>query len=153
MKQSAGLLLYKFQDDSVRVLLVHPGGPFWKNKDDGAWSIPKGEFDAGEDPLIAAKREFREETGHDADGEFIPLEPLRQKSGKVIHAWACKGDLDPSAIASNTFELEWPPYSGRMQAFPEVDRAGWFTMKEAQRKIVPGQAGFLAALQQKLNTH
>jgi predicted NUDIX family NTP pyrophosphohydrolase len=149
-KTSAGLLLFRRRGGSVEVLLVHPGGPFWKDKDWGAWSIPKGEFDDDEPPLEAALREFEEETGSAAAGPFLPLAPLRQKSGKVIHAWAAEGDLDAAAVRSNTFSLEWPPRSGKRQAFPEVDRAGWFTPDEALRRIHPGQAPFLAQLREHL---
>lgn len=149
-KTSAGLLLFRRRGGSVEVLLVHPGGPFWKDKDWGAWSIPKGEFDDGEPPLEAARREFEEETGSAASGPYMPLAPLRQKSGKVIHAWAAEGDLDASAIRSNTFSLEWPPRSGRRQTFPEVDRAEWFDPDEALRRIHPGQAPFLSELREHL---
>jgi predicted NUDIX family NTP pyrophosphohydrolase len=130
----------------LQVLLVHPGGPFWAKKDIGAWSIPKGEFTAGEDPLEAAKREFREETGCGVEGEYIPLVPLKQPSGKIIHVWALAGDCDPSRLQSNTFSMEWPPGSGRTREFPEVDRAAWFPLAEARRRIVRGQVGFLDEL-------
>jgi len=149
-KTSAGLLLFRRRGASFEVLLVHPGGPFWKDKDWAAWSIPKGEFDDGEAPLDAARREFEEETGFTAAGPFVPLAPLPQKSGKVIHAWAAEGDLDASAIRSNTFSLEWPPRSGRKQEFPEVDRAAWFAPEEASRRIHPGQAPFLEELSRHL---
>jgi predicted NUDIX family NTP pyrophosphohydrolase len=149
-KTSAGLLLFRRRGVSIEVLLVHPGGPFWKDKDAGAWSIPKGEFEDGEPPLDAARREFEEETGFSADGPFVPLEPLRQKSGKVIHAWAAEGDLDGSAVRSNTFTIEWPPRSGRQRTFPEVDRAAWFAPEEAARRIHPGQAPFLESLRKTL---
>jgi predicted NUDIX family NTP pyrophosphohydrolase len=147
---SAGLLLYRRRRGVLEVLLVHPGGPFWAGKDAGAWSIPKGEFSPGEDPLAAAKREFGEETGFTAVGEFLPLSPVKQPSGKIIFAWAVAGDCDPGAIRSNTFTLEWPPRSGRRQEFPEVDRAGWFSLAGAREKIIPGQAGFLEELRQIL---
>jgi predicted NUDIX family NTP pyrophosphohydrolase len=149
-KTSAGLLLFRRREASFEVLLVHPGGPFWKDKDWAAWSIPKGEFDDGEAPLDAARREFEEETGFTAAGPFVPLAPLAQKSGKIIHAWAAEGDLDASAIRSNTFSLEWPPRSGRKQEFPEVDRAAWFAPEEASRRIHPGQAPFLEELSRHL---
>ena len=149
-KTSAGLLLYRETSGSLEVLLVHPGGPFWSRKDDGAWSIPKGEFEAGEDPLEAARRELAEETGASAQGEAIPLGALQQSGGKIVHAWAVRGDFDPDLLRSNTFLLEWPPKSGRMREFPEVDRAGWFQMADAKRKILKGQAGFLDVLQAKL---
>ncbi|MEW6657976.1 MAG: NUDIX domain-containing protein [Thermodesulfobacteriota bacterium] len=144
--QSAGLLMYRHRNGILEVLLVHPGGPFWAKKDLGAWSLPKGEFAPGEDALAAARREFAEETGFPAEGEFIPLTPRKQPSGKVIQAWAFQGDCDPGAVKSNTFTLEWPPRSGRQQEFPEIDRAGWFTLAEAKVKIIPGQAGFLEEL-------
>jgi predicted NUDIX family NTP pyrophosphohydrolase len=147
---SAGLLLYRRRRGVVEVFLVHPGGPFWAGKDAGSWSLPKGEFSPGEDPLAAARREFGEETGFTAAGEFLPLTPLKQPSGKIIQAWAVAGDCDPSALRSNTFTLEWPPRSGRRQEFPEVGRAGWFTLSTAREKIIKGQAGFLEELRQML---
>ena len=146
-KTSAGLLLFRETSGGLEVLLVHPGGPFWSRKDDGAWSLPKGEFEAGEDPLAAARREFEEETGAAADGEAIPLGSLRQPGGKTVHAWAVRGDFDPDLLRSNTFLREWPPKSGRMREFPEVDRAGWFPLETARRKILKGQAGFLDRLE------
>jgi predicted NUDIX family NTP pyrophosphohydrolase len=145
-RHSAGLLLYR-RRKVLEVLLVHPGGPFWAGKDLGAWSIPKGEYDPGEDPLAAARREFREETGFSVAGEFIPLTPRKQPSGKIIEAWAVEGDCDAAAIRSNLFTLEWPPHSGRQQQFPEVDRAAWFSLAAAREKIIKGQAGFLEELQ------
>ena len=135
-KSSAGLLLYRLP---LEVFLVHPGGPFWAHKDEGSWSIPKGEFEAPEDPLAAARREFTEETGFTASGEFKRLTPLKQKSGKIVHAWAVEFDCDPTLVKSNSFV-----FKGR--EFPEVDRAGWFTIEEAKQKILPGQAGFLDQL-------
>jgi predicted NUDIX family NTP pyrophosphohydrolase len=149
VRRSAGLLMYR-RRQVLEVLLVHPGGPFWAGKDLGAWSIPKGEFDPGEDPLAAAQREFREETDFAVAGEFIPLTPRKQPSGKVIEAWAVEGDCDPAAIRSNLFTLEWPPHSGRQQQFPEVDRAAWFSLAEAREKIIKGQVGFLEELQARL---
>lgn len=146
-KQSAGLLLFRKVSGHVEVLLVHPGGPYWAKKDEGAWSIPKGEFDPNEDPLQAAKREFAEETGFVPTGQVYPLKPLRQPSGKLIHAWAIQGDFDPAELKSNTFRLEWPPKSGRQQEFPEIDRAAWVSIDEAKRKILGGQAPLLAQLQ------
>jgi len=134
----------------LEVLLVHPGGPFWAKKDEGAWSIPKGELEDNEDPLPAAKREFEEETGFTPDGEMIPLEPLQQPSGKLIYAWAMKCDLDPARLKSNTFSMEWPSRSGRYQQFPEIDRAAWFTIEEANKKILRGQAAVLVQLQEKV---
>lgn len=130
----------------MEVFLVHPGGPFWVRKDEGAWSIPKGEYETGEDPLEVAKREFQEETGFRAAGEFVPLSPRKQGGGKVVSAWAVEGDCDASAVKSNLFSIEWPPRSGRQKEFPEVDRAGWFTIAEAREKILKGQAGFLEEL-------
>jgi predicted NUDIX family NTP pyrophosphohydrolase len=147
-KRSAGLLLYRRPAGRLQVLLVHPGGPFWQKKDLGAWSIPKGEFAAGEDPLAAATREFHEETGLEATGPFTPLTPVKQPGGKIVHAWAVEGDFDPRALTSNTFSLEWPPRSGRHQEFPEVDRAAWFYLEEAKRRINRGQAPILAELEQ-----
>lgn len=138
-RSSAGLLLYR-RKDVLQVFLVHPGGPFWARKDDGAWSIPKGEFEPSEDPLAAAQREFTEETGFTATGDFTLLTPLKQKSGKIVHAWAVQFDCDPTIVKSNMFV-----FKGR--EFPEVDRAGWFTIEEAKQKILPGQAGFLEQLQ------
>lgn len=149
-KKSAGLLLFREVSGHLEVLLVHPGGPYWAKKDEGAWSIPKGEFEDGEDPLAAAKREFQEETGFAPEGETVPLDPVRQPSGKLVHAWAMERDFDPAGLKSNTFSLEWPPKSGRLQEFPEVDRAAWFPMDEAHRKMLKGQAAFLVQLQQKL---
>jgi predicted NUDIX family NTP pyrophosphohydrolase len=149
-KESAGLLLYRKTRGSLEVFLVHPGGPFWANKDDGAWSIPKGELEAGEDPLDAAKREFREETGLVAEGEFQPLEPIRQSGGKIVHSWAVQGDLESTAVKSNTFSMEWPPGSGKLRKFPEVDRAGWFKIDLAKRKTLKSQLGLLEQLEQIL---
>jgi predicted NUDIX family NTP pyrophosphohydrolase len=145
-KSSAGLLLYRIREGAVEVLLVHPGGPYWKNKDEGAWSIPKGEFVPGEAAVVAARREFFEETGVQIEGELYALKPLRQPGGKIIHAWAVEGDLDPATIVSNTFEIEWPPRSRRLQSFPEIDRGAWFALPEATRKIVRGQARLLEEL-------
>ena len=145
-KASAGLLLYRRAGDRLEVFLVHPGGPFWAKKDRGAWSLPKGELDDDEDPLAAAKREFVEETGFAIDGDFRALKELRQPSGKTIFAWAVEGDCDPADLRSNSFEMEWPPKSGKRQAFPEVDRAAWFTIEEARERILKGQAPFLEEL-------
>jgi predicted NUDIX family NTP pyrophosphohydrolase len=144
-KTSAGLLLYR-RRGVLEVFLVHPGGPFWAKKDAGAWSLPKGEFVEGDDPLAAAKREFTEETGFPIDGEFRRLDPLKQRSGKVIHAWAIEADCDASQVRSNLFSLEWPPKSGQIQKFPEVDRAGWFSIPEARKRIIAGQVGFIDQL-------
>jgi predicted NUDIX family NTP pyrophosphohydrolase len=145
-KASAGLLMFRRCGPEPEVLLVHPGGPFWTKRDFAAWSIPKGEFVPGEDPLAAARREFAEETGIVPEGAFIPLSPCRQAGGKVVHAWAFEGDCDPATIVSNTFVMEWPPRSGRRQAFPEVDRAAWFPLDLAKRKLVSGQVGFVEEL-------
>ena len=145
-KESAGILLYRRRQSRIEVLLVHPGGPFWAKKDPGAWSIPKGEHDPGEDPLSAACREFTEESGFTAAGPFLPLTPLKQKSGKLVRAFACEGEADPGALRSNTFTLEWPPRSGKTKEFPEVDRAAWFPLDAAREKIHPGQVEFLQEL-------
>ena len=149
-KTSAGVLLYRFRDRRAEVLLVHPGGPFWQRKDEGAWSLPKGEFDEGESPEAAARREFAEETGLALDAPLIALAPVRQRSGKIVHPFAAEADLDTSAIRSNLFPMEWPPRSGRMQEFPEVDRAEWFDLASAARKINPGQRPILDELARRL---
>lgn len=145
-KISAGLLLYRVCGGALEVFLAHPGGPFWAKKDLGVWSIPKGEIDEGEEPLGAARREFEEETGFSPEGTFRELTPVRQRSGKIVHAWAVEGDCDPTALRSNTFTLEWPPRSGRMQEIPEVDRGGWFAVDLAKEKILEGQRGLLDEL-------
>ena len=146
-RRSAGILLYRGRDNSREVLLVHPGGPAWAGRDIGAWSIPKGEYDAGDDPLAAARREFEEELGTaPPDSEAQDLGEVRQKSGKLVRAWALEGDLDPDSIASNTFELEWPPRSGKMLEIPEVDRAEWFTLSDAREKMNPAQVELLDRL-------
>lgn len=139
-KQSAGILAYRIVSGAVEVLLVHPGGPFFVRKDTGAWTIPKGEINEGEDPFAAAKREFLEETGIDLKGEFTQLTTIKQKGGKVVHAWAICQDIDTSKIVSNTFELEWPARSGRMKTYPEIDKAEWFEPEAAQEKINAAQA-------------
>lgn len=144
---SAGILLYRRRGAALEVLLVHPGGPFWARKDAGAWSIPKGEAAPGEDLLACARREFREETGFDVDGSFRALPPVRQPGGKTVHAWAVEGDCDPAAIHSNRFSLEWPPRSGQIQEFPEVDRAAWFDLATARSKINKGQRALLDGLE------
>lgn len=149
-KNSAGLLMFRFRNRQLEVFLVHPGGPFWQNKDDGAWSIPKGEYGIGEEPLEAAKREFKEETGYEPEGDFIALEPLRQPSRKIITAWAFEGDCDAAGIASNLFAMEWPPRSGRQAQFPEVDRAAWFAIPTAKVKLLKGQTGFIDQLCDRL---
>ena len=143
---SAGLLLFRQRDKSVQVLLGHPGGPFWSRKDQGAWTIPKGLIGPGESPLSAAQREFAEETGYRPGGEAIPLGSAKQPGGKVVHVWAIEEDWDPADLQSNTFEMEWPPRSGRRQSFPELDRASWFGIGEARLKILKGQAVFLDRL-------
>jgi predicted NUDIX family NTP pyrophosphohydrolase len=145
-RTSAGLLLFRLHEGQLEVLLVHPGGPFWAKKDDAAWSIPKGEIGDGEDALAAARREVQEEIGTSPDGAFIPLAPVRQPGGKVVRAWAIEADVDPAAITSNTFQMEWPPRSGRQQTFPEVDRAAWFTIPQARSKILRGQLPLLDGL-------
>jgi predicted NUDIX family NTP pyrophosphohydrolase len=146
--RSAGILLYRRTGGALQVLLVHPGGPFWARKDVGVWSIPKGEHASDEDPLAAARREFEEELGTaPPSGEPVDLGEVRQKSGKIVRAWALAGDLDTAVIQSNCFTLEWPPHSGRMQEFPEVDRAGWFGLADARDKILAAQAALLDRLQ------
>ncbi len=150
MKKSAGLIMYRSYNNQIEILLVHPGGPYWKRKDEGAWSIPKGEYRDGENPLNAAKREFLEETGFIAKGEFIELEEIRQKGGKYVKAWIFEGNCDSSKINSNTFEMEWPPKSGTKQTFPEVDRAAWFPLELAREKILKSQRTFLDQLKQKI---
>ena len=149
-KTSAGLLLFRKAAAGLQVLLVHPNGPFWARKDEGAWSIPKGLADPGEDLLAAAQREFLEETGMAVDGEFLDLGAHRQPGGKTVRAWALEGDFDPAALRSNTFSLEWPPRSGRTAEFPEVDRAVWFSLGEALEKINKGQRPIIEALVERL---
>ena len=146
VRRSAGLLVYRLREGELEVFLVHPGGPFWRNKDDGAWSLPKGEYTDGEDALAAAVREFGEETGMTIAGEFEPLRPVRQAGGKIVTAWAIAGDFDAAAVHSNTFTMEWPPRSGTARAFPEVDRGGWFTLAEARRKLLAGPRPLLDEL-------
>ena len=131
----------------LEVFLIHPGGPLWARKDAGAWSIPKGEIEKGADPLQEARREFAEETGSSVDGSFIALASLKQRSGKIVHAWAVEGDLDASTVHSNLFSMEWPPRSGKQQEFPEADRGGWFAMPAAREKLIAGQHGFLDELE------
>ena len=146
MKASAGILLYRRGRRGVEVLLAHPGGPFWARRDLGAWTIPKGAIDEGEEPLAAARREFREETGSAIEGDALALTPVKQRGGKLVHAWAVEGDFDCAALRSNLFEMEWPPRSGRIAQFPEIDRAQWFTLEEAAARILPGQAPLLDEL-------
>lgn len=146
-KTSAGLLMYRLTAGALQLLLVHPGGPFWKNKDDGAWTIPKGEVGEGEDLLETAKREFEEELGVKPEGDFVALTPVKQRGGKIVHAWAFEGDLDTSAVQSNTFTMEWPPKSGKQAEFPEIDRAAFFNLETARRKINPAQQAFVAEVE------
>jgi predicted NUDIX family NTP pyrophosphohydrolase len=149
-KRSAGLLLFRRVGGQVEVFLAHMGGPFWARKDDASWSIPKGEFGDDEAPLDAAKREFREETGRIPTGRFIELAPVKQSGGKTVFAWAVEWDCDATAIKSNTFTIEWPPGSGKMCEFPEIDRAAWFALGKARRKILKGQAPLLDELEQRI---
>jgi predicted NUDIX family NTP pyrophosphohydrolase len=149
-KQSAGILLYRIHDEQLQVLLVHPGGPYFKNKDVGVWSIPKGEFEADEDPLAAARREFEEETGQQIDGVFLPLQSIKQKGGKLVHAWAVEGTIDVESIVSNTFRMEYPYKSGKWIEIPEVDQAGWFDVETAKVKINPAQAALVEELNRQL---
>ncbi len=148
---SAGLLLYRRTAGGLEVFLAHPGGPFWAKKDAGAWTIPKGLVNAGEEPLAAARREFAEETGVRLGGPFRPLGSVRQKAGKVVHAWACEGDADPAAVTSNVMTVEWPSGSGRRLTFPEVDRCGWFDPPTARAKVNPAQAEFIDRLEAALS--
>lgn len=150
MKFSAGILLFRRESGFVEVFLVHPGGPFWARKDAGVWSLPKGEYIDDEDPFAAAKREFAEETGLSVDGEFLPLGELKQSNSKRITAWALEHDLDPALMKSNSFLLEWPPKSGKMKEFPEVDAGAWFSLPDAHEKLLPGQRPFLTRLAEKL---
>jgi predicted NUDIX family NTP pyrophosphohydrolase len=150
-KQSAGILLYQLENNYLEVFLVHPGGPFFAKKDAHAWSIPKGEFNDDEDPLDVAKREFEEETGQEIKGDFLKLAPIKQKGGKTVFAWAVKGTLDTSKIVSNTFTIEWPPKSGKMKTFPEIDKGEWFALSTAKEKINESQAALLDELVARLN--
>jgi predicted NUDIX family NTP pyrophosphohydrolase len=146
-KQSAGVLLFRKSTSGIEVLLIHPGGPFWARKDDGAWSIPKGEIQTGEEPFEAAKREFAEEMGVVCpDGDFLQLKPVRQPGGKIVHAWAIESDFDLRQFKSNTFSIEWPPKSGKLRDFPEADQARWFSIDEARQKILKGQLPLLDEL-------
>jgi predicted NUDIX family NTP pyrophosphohydrolase len=147
---SAGLVPYRWRGDQLEVFLVHPGGPFWANKDDGAWSIAKGEIGAGEPPLAAARREFEEETGLSLAGQALPLTPIRQAGGKLVHAFALEAELDPATVRSNRFTIEWPPRSGERRDYPEVDRAGWFRLEAARRKILQSQIPLLEDLRLRL---
>jgi predicted NUDIX family NTP pyrophosphohydrolase len=150
LNKSAGILMYRRISSSIEVFLIHPGGPFWAKKDAGAWSIPKGQIDEGESPLDAARREFKEETGFSAGDDFIELEPVKQKGGKIVLAWAAEGSIDANALKSNTFSMEWPPRSGRQTEFPEVDKGAWFSVEQARAKINPAQCGFIDSLLSKL---
>ncbi len=149
-KTSGGLLLYRRRAGKWEVLLAHPGGPFWARRDEGAWSLPKGELDEGEEPLAAAVREFEEETGQAPGGPFLALGSVRQKAGKVVHGWAFEGDLDPTGFRSATFQMEWPRGSGRMAEFPEVDRVEFFRLDEARRRLNPAQTVFIDRLERAL---
>jgi predicted NUDIX family NTP pyrophosphohydrolase len=149
-RQSAGLLLFRRRAGVLEVLLVHPGGPLWARKDEGAWSIPKGEVGENEDVLTAARREVAEETGANPSGTFIALSPVRQTGGKIVHVWAVESDFDPASLTSNLFEMEWPPKSGTQRSFPEVDRASWFDLATAARKILPSQAIVLQHLAERI---
>lgn len=149
-KRSAGLLMFRKKGGELQVFLVHPGGPFWAAKDAGAWTVPKGEYVEGEEALDAAKREFTEETGFAARGEFIDLGSVRQTSGKIVNAWAFEGDCEPEKLVSNFCEIEWPPRSGKKKQIPEVDRGAWFALAQAREKILKSQLGFLDVLGQKL---
>jgi predicted NUDIX family NTP pyrophosphohydrolase len=152
-KQSAGLLLFRRRAGALEVLLVHPGGPFWARRDDGAWTVPKGEVDQDEDVLAAARREVEEETGARPSGPFIALAPLHQSGGKIVHVWAVESEFDPSSLQSNLFEMEWPPKSGTRRSFPEVDRAEWFDLATASRKILASQAPVLEHLVKQLTAN
>jgi len=149
-KQSAGILLYRFRDNQLQLFLVHPGGPFFAKKDEGAWSIPKGEFTEDEEPLVAAQREFTEETGQSIAGEFFALSPIKQKGGKTVYAWAVEGDIDHETIVSNVFTMEFPYKSGRQVTYPEIDKAAWFDIETALTKINTAQADLINDLQLKL---
>jgi predicted NUDIX family NTP pyrophosphohydrolase len=150
IKKSAGILAFRRKEKGIEIFLMHPGGPFWKNKDAGAWSIPKGEIDETESELDAAKREFEEETGTKVQGALIPLRPIRQKNGKLVIAWALEQDIDAAGITCNLFEMEWPPKSGKYQQFPEMDRAEWFSVTTAKEKIIPAQTALIDELGEKL---
>jgi predicted NUDIX family NTP pyrophosphohydrolase len=151
-RQSAGLLMYRIKDGVIQVLLAHPGGPYFRHKDDGDWSIPKGEPGPAEDLFLAAQREFKEETGLESAGPFVALKPVQQKGGKIVHAWAFAGDCDPRTIQSNTFTMEWPPRSGQQMQFPEIDRAEFFDLDTARRKIKSAQVGLIDELETILNS-
>lgn len=148
---SAGLLMYRIKDGAIQVLLAHPGGPYFAKKDDESWSIPKGESGPDEDLFLTAQREFEEETGLKPTGPFVPLQPVKQKGGKIVHAWAFEGDCDPTPIHSNTFTMEWPPRSGQQQTFPEIDRAEFFDLATARRKVKAAQVGLIDELETIVN--
>ncbi|MFO8051177.1 MAG: NUDIX domain-containing protein [Thermoplasmatota archaeon] len=152
VEHSAGILLFRYEEEGLRILLVHPGGPFWKRRDEGSWSIPKGLLEEDEDPLHAARREFREETGHKVEGAPIELGEIRQPGGKVVHAWAVEEELDTENIESNTFRMEWPKNSGNVKEFPEVDRAEWFDVETAKMKILKGQKVLIDRLLDKVRS-
>lgn len=152
MRRSAGILMYKYRGDELLVLLAHPGGPYWAKKDLGSWSIPKGEYDDGEDPLTAAVREFQEETGGQVQGPFLSLGEVAQSNRKTVSAWAAEGDFDPKTLKSNLCEIEWPPKSGRTQLIAEADRAEWFSLRRARVKILAGQRPFLDRLESALKS-
>ena len=152
-RQSAGLLMYRIKDGAIQVLLAHPGGPYFLHKDEGDWSIPKGEPAPDEDLFLTAQREFEEETGLNPEGPFVPLQPVRQKGGKIVHAWAFEGDCDPAILCSNTFTMEWPPKSGQQKQFPEIDRAEFFDLETARRKIKDAQLGLIDELEAILSKH
>jgi predicted NUDIX family NTP pyrophosphohydrolase len=145
-KTSAGILLFRRRPQGLQVLFVHPGGPLWTNKDEGFWGIPKGQIEPGEDPFAAAQREFAEETGFRPPGPFIALAPVKLRSGKIVHAWACECNFNPADLNSNAFTMEWPPHSGKLAQFPEVDRGEWFSIEEARLKTSPGQMELVAEL-------
>ena len=151
-KSTAGILVYRLREGEPEVFLAHPGGPYWRKKDEGAWTLPKGEIEDGEDPLTAGRRELLEETGYEAEGPFLPLGTIRMKSGKQVHAWAAEGDLDPRSLVSNTFEIEWPPRSGKRASFPEIDRADFYSLDAARRKLHPAQLPFLDRLVEALSS-
>jgi predicted NUDIX family NTP pyrophosphohydrolase len=152
MKRSAGLLLYRRKGKAFEFFLVHPGGPFWRRKDAGAWTVPKGAIEQGEDPLAAARREFAEETGFSVDGAFVELGDFKQPGGKHVAVWAVEGDCDPAKLTSNEFEMEWPPRSGKRESFPEVDRGAWFSENEAREKFLIGQRSLLEAFFDRVET-
>lgn len=156
VKRSAGVLLYRWRDGELEVLLVHPGGPFWAKKDLGAWSLPKGEYEEDEEPRACALRELREELGEPPElrgDDMVEIGEVRQRAGKLVRAWAAEADFDPARLRSNTFAMEWPPRSGKQRDFPEVDRAQWFGLDEAARRILPGQLPFLERLQRAVGRH